>query len=255
MNATFFADPAHQHRGFDGYRLVSPCKTVLNGLPKIYDDASLSDVTFRVGKQEQEIHAHRIILSMVSTEFRNMFTSKHDARWHEKVIHFPDDDAKAFATAIQYLYGREIILSGIGAAFALLQIAHVYAIVELIDGCTGYLLSKVAPGCCCAMWNNSQKLECSPVMTRCMAEMTTNFEAVAMHDDFLELEEDGLAELFKRDDLVVTEEKIFEALMYWVRAKRDMRQGGALDRLLPLVRLPLIDNLYLQVPKLPYVAH
>ena len=32
-----------------------------------------------------------------------------------------------------------------------------------------------------------------------------------------------------------------------VRAKQDMRQGGALDRLLQLVRLPLIDNLYLQV--------
>lgn len=81
-----YADPAYgRNSRAEDCRLVSPCKYLLDGLPKIYDDAALSDVTFEVGEQRLEIHAHRIVLSMVSTVMRNMFTSKTDARFHEKV--------------------------------------------------------------------------------------------------------------------------------------------------------------------------
>ena len=36
-------------------------------LPGLYDDAALSDVTFIVGPRRLEIHAHRVLLSLVSS--------------------------------------------------------------------------------------------------------------------------------------------------------------------------------------------
>jgi hypothetical protein len=81
-----------------------PCCQLLESLPSLFDDAALSDVTFVVARK-REIHAHRIILAMSSSKFRNMFTGKTDARYHERVIPL-DDDPEAFSLLIRYLYGQ-----------------------------------------------------------------------------------------------------------------------------------------------------
>lgn len=44
------------------------------------------------------------------------------------MIPFPDEDPKAFAMAMQYLYGREVFFAGVDPAFNLLEIARVFEI-------------------------------------------------------------------------------------------------------------------------------
>ena len=39
-------------------RLVSSCRSLLDSMPSMFDDASLSDITFVVGRK-RELHAHR----------------------------------------------------------------------------------------------------------------------------------------------------------------------------------------------------
>ena len=97
---------APQQTGGDSEcRLVSSCSSLLDSMPSMFDDASLSDVTFVVGRK-RELHAHRIILALVSTRFRNMFTSKHEPRYHEKVIPLDEFEPEPFAIMVRYLYGQ-----------------------------------------------------------------------------------------------------------------------------------------------------
>jgi hypothetical protein len=286
-------------------RLVSPCRTLLDALPSIYDDAALSDVTFVVG-QRREIHAHRVVLACVSSKFRNMFTSKHELRWHEKVVPFDEYEPEPFARLLRYLYGQcvdseltellhsrgpaaaaaaaaaatavtaaavaaaavhgcpgplrgrqalraclrymccsEVVVQGLSESFDLLLLASDFDVPDLVESVTSYLVMQVQPSNCCSVWNIARAAGVGPVLERAMHEIASCFEEVATYQDFLELEEEGLEEVMQRDDLQCTEEKVFEALLCWVSHRQQERQQ-ALDHLLPLCRLALIDTVYLQ---------
>lgn len=139
----------------------------------------------------------------------------------------------------------EIVFAGAEASFELLHVSKAFLVDDLTESIIAYLMTYVRPSNCCTMWNTSHKALCLPLEERCMDEMATNFEEVATYEDFLKVEEQALEIVMKRDDLQCTEEKVFEALLCWVNHKVSKRQN-ALDRLLPLCRLALIDTVYLQ---------
>ena len=225
-------------------RLAATGNALMDKLPSLYDNASLSDVTFVVG-QRRELHAHRVVLAAVSNRFFNMFNSKHEARWHEKVLPLDDFDPDSFDLMLRYVYGQEITFHGIDPAWMLLEVATHFNVEELVEAVKAYLVMQVNPACCCTLWNHAHRVQNTDLESRCMHEMATRFEEVAQCPGFLELEEDGLSQVMQRDDLQCTEEKIFEALLHWVHYRMDEREQ-CIDKLLPLVRLALIDNLYLQ---------
>ena len=120
-----------------------------------------------------------------------------------------------------------------------------FEVEVLSQAVLSYLIMQVQPSNCCSIWNAANAASYEQLEERCMHEIASSFEEVATYDDFLELEEEALGAVMRREDLQCTEEKIFEALLCWVNYRQAGRQQ-ALDRLLPLVRLPLIDNVYLQ---------
>ena len=217
-------------------RIVSPCRPLLETLPQLYDNAALSDVTFVVG-QRRELHAHRVVLAAVSPRFFNMFNSKHEARWHEKVLPMDDFEPESFDLMLRFIYGQEIAFSGIDSAWRLLEAATHFEVAELTNATKAYLVMQVTPEVCCAIWNHAHRVRNDELEARCMHEMATRFEEVAQFPSFLELEEEGLTQVMQRDDLACTEEKIFEALLHWVNHRFDEREP-AIDRLLPLCAPP-----------------
>lgn len=71
-----------------------------------------------------------------------------------------------------------------------------------------------------------------------------SFAEVSRHEQFLELDAEGLGEYLSSEQLAVPrEEVVFEAVMHWVRHDVAARKG-ALKDLLEKVRLPLLDPTY-----------
>lgn len=225
-------------------RLRTKGHQLLEKMPGLYDNASLSDVTFVVG-QRRELHAHRVILAAVSDRFFNMFNSKHDARWHEKVLPMDDFDAVAFDLMLRYMYGQEIVFQGVDPASILLEVATHFEVHELINSIQAYLLHQVNAATCCILWNRAHRIQNKALETRCMDEMAMRLEEAAQCPGFLEVEEEGLTQVMQREDLQCTEEKVFEALLHWVNHRMSERES-CIDNLLPLVRLSIIDPVYLQ---------
>lgn len=213
-------------------------------LPSLYDNATLSDVTFVVG-QRQELHAHRVVLAAVSDRFFNMFNSKHDARWHEKVLPMDDFDPDGFDLMLRYIYGQSIVFQGIDSASILLEVAAHFEVRELMNAVQAYLIAQVNVSNCCILWNRASRMQNVPLEDRCMDEMAMRFEEVAQCAGFLEVHEEALSQVMQREDLQCTEEKVFEALLHWVNHRLSEREAS-IDNLLPLVRLSIIDPVYLQ---------
>ena len=155
---------------------MSPCRPLLETLPQLYDNAALSDVTFVVG-QRRELHAHRVVLAAVSPRFFNMFNSKHEARWHEKVLPMDDFEPESFDLMLRFIYGQEIAFSGIDSAW-LLEAATHFEVAELTNATKAYLVSRsrrrsAAPSGTTPTVRNDEP------EARCMHEMATRFEEVA----------------------------------------------------------------------------
>lgn len=219
-------------------------RQLIDKMPGLYDNATLSDVTFVVG-QRRELHAHRVVLAAVSDRFFNMFNSKHDARWHEKVLPMDDFDPDGFDLMLRYIYGQRIVFQGIESASILLEVATHFEVRELINAVQAYLVAQVNVTTCCILWNCAHRLQNEVLEERCMDEMAMRLEEVAQCPGFLEVDEEALSQVMQREDLQCTEEKVFEALLHWVNHRLSEREAS-IDNLLPLVRLSIIDPVYLQ---------
>jgi RCC1 and BTB domain-containing protein len=94
-------------------------------LRHFFNDEEFSDVTFLV--QGRKVHAHKMILSMVSQYFRTMFTS--GFRESESIeVAIPDCSYNAFLAVIEYIYtgNNPILQPDIAEKFA-----HIVDILEL----------------------------------------------------------------------------------------------------------------------------
>jgi kelch-like protein 24/35 len=71
--------------------------------------------------------------------------------------------------------------------------------------------------------------------------LDNNFGLVAAEPSFLELPVSEVASFVASDDLEASEEVVFEAVLAWVKGDEATRKTE-LDRLLPLVRFPLMQE-------------
>jgi hypothetical protein len=83
--------------------------------------------------------------------------------------------------------------------------------------------------------------------------LNENFGLVAAEPSFLELPAAEVASFVASDDLEVKEEVVFEAVLAWVKADNAARKTE-LDRLLPLVRFPLMKEPALAMMAEPLVT-
>ena len=71
--------------------------------------------------------------------------------------------------------------------------------------------------------------------------MCGNFAAVASDPSFLAQEAEAVASLLDRDEVDAAEETVFSAAVRWVQEDEGSR-AGALDRLLEVVRFPMMET-------------
>jgi hypothetical protein len=143
---------------------------------------------------------------------------------------------------VDFAYTGTVALSGstvvsIIQAANLLQVeaverAAVDFLVERLDA--GNVLSAMALGA-----HYSAGAICRGLQEQSRAWVAKHFAQMAGEPSFLELSGAEVAGLVESDDVEATEEEVFAAVMGWVKAEEAGRKAE-LDRLLPLVRFPLM---------------
>jgi hypothetical protein len=145
---------------------------------------------------------------------------------------------------VDFAYTGTVALSGstvvsIIQAANLLQVeaveqAAVDFLVERLDA--GNVLSAMALGA-----HYSAGAICRGLQEQSRAWVGKHFAQMAGEPSFLELSGTEVAGLVESDDVEAKEEEVFAAVMAWMKAEEEGRKAE-LDRLLPLVRFPLMQE-------------
>uniref|UniRef100_A0A8C5DQ90 Kelch like family member 10 n=1 Tax=Gouania willdenowi TaxID=441366 RepID=A0A8C5DQ90_GOUWI len=132
--------------------------------------------------------------------------------------------------------------------FDLIMKVHQFNVKSLEQTCFEVLKDNICPENCIGLWQFAKSWNI-PILFQLKNEafhfICENFEEVSLCEEFLQLEEQDLADILGQDDLTVTQEStVYQSVLRWINHMPEERQG-AISTLLPKVRLGLMDKSYI----------
>ena len=205
---------------------------------EMYKDRELHDVVLSAGGAR--VAAHRVILAAASPHLRTLFGCEMaDSR--EVALQV---DSRALEKIVDFAYTGEIELAR-STVVAIIQAANLLQVTAVEAAAVEFLADRLDPrNCFTAMalgLHMSESAAGRELHDRSVAFMCESFGPVVSDPAFLAAEAEAVASLIDRDDVDAAEEKVFGAVVRWVQADEGARVGE-LDRLLPLVRFPMMES-------------
>jgi len=222
----------------DTIRLVdaAPHVDMFQLLAAMWDAGELCDVTVLV--DDQRFRCHRVVLASSSRYFRKLFSSgMRDATQEE--IRLEDVDADVFAEMLAWTYRGDVVLRHVELP-AILQLSSRLEVSSLVAKCIELFSNDLSPDSAIVTYELAHAHGIHELAERAREMMCRRFSAVSAHESFVDMPEGLLLDLVGADSLRAKEHLVLEAVLRWVRADEDLRVP-ALERLLPLVRFPLMS--------------
>ncbi|XP_004838049.1 kelch-like protein 38 [Heterocephalus glaber] len=211
------------------------CSDLLRQLNGLRQSRILTDVCICAGSWE--IPCHRNVLASSSPYFRAMFCSNFRESSEAKV-QLKGIASLALEQVVAYVYTGEAHITA-GNVLPLMEAASMLQYPRLFEACSSYLQGQLAPSNCLGMIRLSEVLSCETLKRKATEVALTCFPEVAASADLKELRALELRDYLGDDGLCGEEEKVFEALMAWVRHDLQARKRY-LQELLQQVRLQYI---------------
>ncbi|KAM8857736.1 kelch-like protein 6 isoform 2-T2 [Synchiropus picturatus] len=210
------------------------------GLELLRLNGDLTDVVLSV--QGQDFSCHRAVLAAASHYFRAMFCSGLRES-HEEQVELRGVDRETMQTLLRYTYTSRAVFTQANVQ-RVLEAASQFQFLRVVDACAAFLSRSLCLESCVEILKLSVDHNLPSLKTKVQDYISAQFSQVVQQQDFLDLPAESLESILGRSDLdVKSEERVFEALMRWIRARPDERCRG-LARLLSRVRLPLMDPAY-----------
>ena len=199
------------------------------------------DVILRV--ENQDFTSHKNILASCSDYFCAMFNGNMKES-RERVVKLNGVDPEIMKHVLRYIYTGEILLQPDNVELVL-QAANLMLIKSLKDACCKYLVNSLNVSNCLGMQRFAEAYACTELHETITKFVQDNFGYVTYNDEFLHLSEYQLASLLCADDLsVLNEEKVYEALIRWVKYDPRNRKRCFKD-LIEHIRFPMMSPDYL----------
>lgn len=204
-------------------------------------DEKFCDVVLEAG--EVKISVHKLVLASGSPYFMAMFSGKmtESSANHVKLQGI---EGKALLQLVDYIYTSMIEVTEENVQ-ALLPAANLLQLQFVRECCCSFLQSQLHPSNCLGIRQFADIHSCSDLLTHARSFTEQHFSDVVRGEEFQNLSCQQVCELINSDQLSVSsEEKVYEAVVGWVRYDvADRTQHMA--TLLQHVRLPLMPKDYL----------
>ncbi|KAL3075670.1 hypothetical protein niasHS_012500 [Heterodera schachtii] len=211
--------------------------TTANPLPDrmklLLSTAKFADAHFLVGKYDEKelVPAHRNILSASSEVFEAMFQKEATenangtiASAEKDALLVPDVDAEAFKVMLRFIYSDDLSELNGKNAVELLYAALKFNVIGLVKAFADFpisQLSNVFTALSIARFNDLLK----DFVQRCLAYIDKNSEDLIKSEEFLQIEQKLLCEIFEHDQLQISGEiSIWNAALRWADEK--CRENG-----------------------------
>ena len=208
---------------------------------EMYKDRELHDVVLSAG--DVSVAAHRVILAAASPHLRGLFRS--DWADSRKDVELQEVDGRALQKIVDFAYTGKIELAG-STVVAIIQAANLLQVTAVEAAAVEFLADRLDPGNCFSAMGLGLHLSESAagreLHDRSVAYMCESFGPVVSDPSFAAQEAEAVASLIDRDEVEAAEEEVFGAVVRWVKADEGARAND-MDRLLPLVRFPLMESI------------
>ncbi|XP_041822899.1 kelch-like protein 10 [Melanotaenia boesemani] len=198
------------------------------------------DLIIKVG--ETEFPAHKLILSNFSPYFRALFT-----QWSEpdqKVFHIPGLSADTMQLLLDYAYTSCLSVTEENVREVMLA-ADQFNAMDVIQSCCDFLEKTLSPKNCIGIWQLTKICFQLTLHSKAYKYIIEHFEEVVAYRELLQLSVEELSMVIEKDDHIVREEFVWEAVLKWIRHAPQDRQGHVAT-LLSKVRLAQLGRDYIQ---------
>ncbi|XP_037659095.1 kelch-like protein 38 [Choloepus didactylus] len=195
----------------------------------------LTDVSLCAGAWE--VPCHRNVLASSSPYFKAMFCSNFRESSEAKV-QLKGIDAATLDQIVLYVYTGELHIAAENV-LPLMEAASMLQYPKLFEACSSHLQGQLTPSNCLGMIRLSEILSCKTLKNKARAVALKYFPEVAASADLKDLCPLELRDYLGDDGLCGEEEKVFDALMVWIRHDLQDRKQY-LQELFEQVRLQYI---------------
>jgi hypothetical protein len=232
------AEPAEESTTVEVYGFH---KDWLAPLYEMYTKRELYDTVLIVG--DQSVAAHRVVLATVSPYLRKMFGSGM-AESKSKEVQLEGVPWVALQAIVDFSYTGKIVLAG-STVVAIIRTANLLQVTAVEQAAVDFLAERLDAGNVLDAMALGIHLSAGEIgrelRDRSRGWLNKNFGLAAAEPSFLALPSAEVVELVDSDDLEAEEESVFEFVMNWVKEDEAVRKLE-LDRLLPLVRFPMMKD-------------
>jgi len=223
------------------YTDVSHAKELLAILEVLRNQEELCDVVLVVGSVR--INAHRAVLASSSAYFRAMFTGGlRENNLKEVTLHIKEVDA--FQQIINYFYTAKLDIKESNVQ-ELIAVGGLLQLRKIQQSCCEFIRRKINPDNCLGISAFADSHSCAALANIAHQYAINHFVEVVQSDEFVNISFEQLSKLLADDVLNVhSEERVFEAVVAWIKNDVDARTAFAGD-LFPLVRFSLLSPEFL----------
>ncbi|XP_075621178.1 kelch-like protein 25 isoform X2 [Balearica regulorum gibbericeps] len=212
---------------------------VLSHLNTLRKHCMFTDVTLWAGNRS--FPCHRAVLAASSRYFEAMFSNGLRESLDDEVNFHDSLHPEVLELLLDFAYSSRIIINEENAE-SLLEAGDMLQFHDVRDAAAEFLEKNLHPSNCLGMMLLSDAHQCRRLYELSWRMCLVNFETVHKSEDFNNLSKDTLLDLISSDELEIEdEEKVFKAVIQWVKYDLDERKAY-LPELLRNVRLALLPS-------------
>ena len=202
----------------------------------------LCDITL-ITKDDQELKAHRNILSAASPFFCKLLQSDMKEN-REGIVRFEEISGSVMEDVLEFIYTGTVEVTEENAEE--LVVATNYLFVPNLKTISGrFIQQQMCELNCISTFYFAEKYDCEELLNDSKSFIHANFRSVADMGEFLSLEAKEVERWISSDDIVVeTEADLFQIAEKWVEHNKSERKA-AFKELLRHVRLVFVSRDYL----------
>ncbi|XP_063705681.1 kelch-like ECH-associated protein 1B isoform X2 [Culicoides brevitarsis] len=206
-------------------------KDAIRQMQMMRSNQLLTDVILEV---DQELyHCHKIVLSAASPYFQAMFTGGlRECEMNR--VKLQGVCPAAMSRIISFMYSGQVRVTEVDVC-QLLTAATMFQVANIIEACCNFLERQLDSSNAIGIAEFAEQQGCDALKQKANQYIERHFTKVCQEEEFLQLSDDLLVKLIRRDRLNVQGEKdVYNAVMAWVRY--DDRRISKFESILSSVR-------------------
>ncbi|XP_044735240.1 uncharacterized protein LOC123297581 [Chrysoperla carnea] len=228
-----------------------PADKALAGVPRLLDDlqrlsedTDLADIVFILGRDEERVLAHRVILMARCKSFQTAKRSEvcripgctvvpaaPGTPTPIKLPHAPPDTFRQF---LLYVYTGKILLQD-SMVFEMMALAQELGVEELRTACEDHVTSTLSVGSACTFLAAALDIQervpggkaAATFVERCVSFIGENALECVKTNSFLTLSKEAVTKLISSDHLCIEEEDVWRAALAWAKYQAGVTQPTA----------------------------